>query len=459
MNNELYQSPLATRYASQEMSYLFSQQFKFSTWRKLWVTLAEAEAELGLPITLEQITELKKHVEDINFTTAAHYEEQFNHDVMAHIHAYGDQCPLARPIIHLGATSCYVTDNTDLIQMREGLKILITRLEQVIRHLSHFARKYADLPCLGFTHFQPAQPTTVGKRTCLWIQDLILDLRDLKYRQDQLPFLGAKGATGTQASFLALFQGDFDKVKQLDQKIAAKMNFKELFTISGQTYTRKWDTFILQALAGLGVSAHKMGTDIRLLAHLKEVEEPFSQRQVGSSAMPYKRNPILSERLCSLARFLISLLENPMYTAATQWLERSLDDSANRRLSISEAFLTADAVLEILVQLTRHLVVYPEVIERHVNEELPFIATENILMAGVRKGMDRQTLHEKIRDHSKAASFKVKVQGENNDLLQRIAEDWTIPLSQIELNEILNIKAFVGCATEQVKEFLEKEGF
>ena len=456
MNNETYQSPFVTRYASPEMSHLFSQQFKFSTWRKLWVALAEAEAELGLPISFEQITELREHLEDINFTSAIRYEEEFNHDVMAHIHAYGEQCPKARPIIHWGATSCYVTDNTDLIQMREGLKILITNIEIVIKQLAKFAQKYADLPCLGFTHFQPAQLTTLGKRACLWIQDLLLDLQELKYRKDNLLFLGAKGATGTQASFLALFKGDHDKVKQLDQKIASKMGFNHLLVISGQTYTRKQDVFVLQALAGIGVSAHKIGTDLRLLAHLKEVEEPFSQTQVGSSAMPYKRNPIMSERLCGLARFLISLLENPLYTAATQWLERSLDDSANRRLSIPEAFLSCDAVLQTLIQLTRKLVVYPQVIARHINEELPFIATENILMAGVQKGCDRQALHEKIRHHSQAASFRIKVEGESNDLLDRIAEDWTIPLSPEELASILDIKAFTGRASEQVNEFLSK---
>lgn len=459
MNEEIYQSPLVNRYSSAEMSRLFSPKFKFTTWRKLWIALAEAEAELGVPISVEQIDELKAHVEDINYINATAYEEKFSHDVMAHIHAYGDQCPKARSIIHLGATSCYVTDNTELIQMREGLTILITHLKKVIKQLADFALKYADLPCLGFTHFQPAQPTTLGKRVCLWLQDLLLDLRELKNRRDNFFFLGAKGATGTQASFLALFHGDYQKAKQLEQKIASKMGFDRLFVISGQTYTRKWDTLILEAVAGIGISAHKIGTDLRLMAHLKEVEEPFAQKQVGSSAMPYKRNPILSERICGLGRFLISLLENPIYTAATQWLERSLDDSSNRRLSIPEAFLTSDAILETLIQITSHLVVYPQVMARHIQEELPFIATESILMAGIRKGMDRQVLHEKIRDHSQAASFRIKVQGETNDLLERIASDWTIPLTHDELLEILDIKAFIGCAKEQVIEFLKNEVF
>lgn len=459
MNNEVYQSPLLSRYASPEMARLFSPQFKFSTWRKLWIALAEAEAELGLPISIEQIDELKAHAENINFTAANHYEEQINHDVMAHIHAYGDQCPKARAIIHLGATSCFVTDNTDLIQMREGLKILIRHLIKAIKQLARFAQTYAHQPCLGYTHFQPAQLTTLGKRACLWIQDLLLDLKDFLYRQENLRFLGAKGATGTQASFLALFHGNAEKVKQLDQKIASKMGFNELFTISGQTYTRKQDIQILQTLAGIGSTAHKIGTDLRLLAHLKEVEEPFTEKQVGSSAMPYKRNPILSERMCGLARFLISLTENPIYTHATQWLERSLDDSANRRLSLSEAFLSCDAVLETLIRLTGHLVVYPQVMDRHIKEELPFIATENILMAGVKKGMDRQLLHEKIRDHSQAASFKIKVQGGENDLLERIAADWTIPLSQEEMAAILDVQSFTGLAATQTLEFLDKEVF
>lgn len=457
MNEDIYQSPLVTRYASQEMSYLFSAQFKHVTWRKLWIALAEAEAELGLPITPQQIQELKQHQDTIDFVLAAQYEKQFNHDVMAHIHTYGDQCPLARPIIHLGATSCYVTDNTDLIQMREGLTLLIKRLETVIKQLMEFAKKYSHVACLGFTHFQPAQLTTVGKRACLWIQDLLLDLKDLKYRKNSLKFLGAKGATGTQASFLALFKGNIDLVKQLDQIIALKMGFDQLFTISGQTYTRKQDLQILQTLAGVGVTSHKIGTDMRLLAHLKEIEEPFLESQVGSSAMPYKRNPILSEKLCGLARFLISLTENPLYTAATQWLERSLDDSSNRRLTIPEAFLTADAVLLTLIQLTKDLVVYPQVIQKHVENELPFMVTENLLMSAVLKGEDRQIVHEKIRQHSQAVQLQMKIKGGGNDLIERILADPTIPKSESEITLLLDTTPFIGCAKNQVDEFINNE--
>lgn len=457
MNEDIYQSPLVTRYASQEMSYLFSAQFKHVTWRKLWIALAEAEAELGLPITPQQIQELKQHQDTIDFVLAAQYEKQFNHDVMAHIHTYGDQCPLARPIIHLGATSCYVTDNTDLIQMREGLTLLIKRLETVIKQLMEFAKKYSHVACLGFTHFQPAQLTTVGKRACLWIQDLLLDLKDLKYRKNSLKFLGAKGATGTQASFLALFKGNIDLVKQLDQLIALKMGFDQLFTISGQTYTRKQDLQILQTLAGVGVTSHKIGTDMRLLAHLKEIEEPFLESQVGSSAMPYKRNPILSEKLCGLARFLISLTENPLYTAATQWLERSLDDSSNRRLTIPEAFLTADAVLLTLIQLTKDLVVYPQVIQKHVENELPFMVTENLLMSAVLKGEDRQIVHEKIRQHSQAVQLQMKIKGGGNDLIERILADPTIPKSESEITLLLDTTPFIGCAKNQVDEFINNE--
>lgn len=457
MTYEVYHSPLVKRYASKEMAHLFSSQFKISTWRKLWVALAEAEAELGFPITSEQINELKENVNSIDFSVAAHFEAQFNHDVMAHIHTFGEQCPKARAIIHLGATSCYVTDNTDLIQMSEGLNFLISRLILIIKQLSSLAQKYADLPCLGYTHFQAAQMTTFGKRICLWLQDLTIDLKELEYRKNSIKFLGAKGAIGTQASFLTLFHGDHEKVTQLDQKIASKMGFNNLFLISGQTYTRKQDILILQALAGIGATAHKIGTDLRLLAHLKEVEEPFSQKQVGSSAMPYKRNPILSERMCGLSRFLISLLENPLYTAATQWLERSLDDSVNRRLCIPEAFLTCDAVLAVMLKITQNLDVYPSVMKRHIQEELPFIATENILMAGVAKGLDRQMLHEKIRLHCQEASTRMKTQGLSNDLLDRIAQDSTIPLSKEDLDEILKSHSFTGRAEEQVQEFLETE--
>lgn len=457
MNHDLYQSPLADRYASVAMTYLFSSQFKFSTWRRLWVALAQAQSSLGLPITSEQIHELSSHIEDIDFDKAAEYEKKLHHDVMAHIHAYGEQCPLAKPILHLGATSCYVTDNTDIIQMRHGLEILLQKLAMVLRHLATFAEKYKDLPCLGFTHFQPAQLTTVGKRACLWAQDFLIDLSEMEVRHERLRFLGIKGTTGTQASFLTLFNNDPDKVQTLDHLVASKMGFSHLFSISGQTYTRKQDTQVLNALAGIAVSAHKFATDLRLLAHLKEIEEPFAKEQVGSSAMPYKRNPILAERVCSLSRFLISLAQNPLYTAATQWLERSLDDSANRRLSISEAFLTCDAILEILLKITSGLVVYPKMIARHVTEELPFMATENILMVCVKKGGDRQVLHEKIRKHSQAAGNRVKQEGLPNDLLERIVNDATFKLTPSELERILNIKDFIGLAPQQVEEFLSKE--
>ena len=408
MTHETYQSPLTGRYASPEMQRLFSAQFKHSTWRRLWVALAEAQQALGLPISTLQIQELASRIDSIDFEAAAHYERQLKHDVMAHIHAYADQCPSARSIIHLGATSCYVTDNTDLIQIRKGMHILQTKLRQVISQLADFAKRYAHLPCLGYTHFQPAQLTTVGKRACLWTQDLLMDMQELTHKIAQLRFLGVKGTTGTQASFLALFNQDHSKVAQLDKLVADKMGFSNLFLISGQTYTRKQDMAVLDALAGVGASSHKLCTDLRLLAHLGEIEEPFGKTQVGSSAMPYKRNPILSERICSLARFLISLSENPAYTAATQWLERSLDDSANRRICIPEAFLTCDAILMLLLEITENLQVYPKVISNHVQNELPFLATENILMAAVKKGGDRQALHEKLRQLSRGCSPKVE---------------------------------------------------
>ncbi len=455
--HHLHQSPLATRYASQAMSSLFSAQTKHSTWRRLWIALAEAEQELGLPITPAQIAELKAHIDDIDFVAVDEYEKQLHHDVMAHIHAYADQCPEARPIIHLGATSCFVTDNTELIQMRNGIEILKPKLALVIKQLAHFAKQYRATPCLGYTHLQPAQLTTVGKRTCLWIQDFVMDLNELNYRLENLRFLGAKGTTGTQASFLALFDQDHDKVEKLDQLIAKKMDFTNLLTISGQTYTRKQDIQVLSTLSSLAAGAHKFATDLRLLAHLNEVEEPFGKKQVGSSAMPYKRNPILSERVCSLARFIISLLDNPLYTAATQWLERTLDDSANRRLSISEAFLATDALLNLLITITSDLTVYPNRIQKHIEVELPFMATENILMAAVKKGGDRQDLHEKIRTHSHAAAEKVKVNGDENDLLQRISQDSSFHLNNEELTQIVNMAHFIGRAPQQVDTFLKEE--
>jgi adenylosuccinate lyase len=457
MSKDTYQSPLAERYASHSMQHIFSPNFKYSTWRRLWVALAQAQLTLGLPVTQEQIAEMSAHIEDIDFAAVAKYEKLLKHDVMAHIYAYGDQCPLARPIIHLGATSCYVTDNTDIIQIRDGLQILIIKIVQVIRQLSDFSRKYADLACLGFTHFQPAQLTTVGKRACLWTQEFLMDLQELELRSDNLRFLGVKGTTGTQASFFALFGKDHDKVQALDHLVAAKMGFSHLFIIAGQTYSRKQDVVLLNALAGIAISAHKFSTDMRLLAHLKEIEEPFAKEQVGSSAMPYKRNPILSERICSLSRFLISLTENPAYNAATQWFERTLDDSANRRLCIPEAFLTCDAILELLLSVTSGMVVYDKMISKRVKEELPFMATENILMACVKKGGDRQDLHEKIRVHSQAACQRVKVEACHNDLLERIAQDPSFHLTKGELDRILNVVDFVGRAPQQVTEFLEKE--
>jgi adenylosuccinate lyase len=457
MTHESYQSPLSSRYASPEMLKLFSSQFKYTTWRRLWLSLAEAEAELGLPITKEQLAEMAAHVNDIDFFKVAIYEKETNHDVMAHIKAFAEACPKAKSIIHLGATSCYVTDNTDLIQMRTGLEILLSKLTQVIRQLSTFSKKYAQFPCLGYTHFQPAQLTTIGKRGALWTQEFLIDLLELESRIENIRFLGVKGATGTQASFLALFKNDKEKVKKLDHLVAKKMGFSKLFIISGQTYTRKQDAMIFNTLSGIATSAHKFATDIRLLAGLKEMEEPFTENQVGSTAMPYKRNPILAERICALSRFLISLSENPLYTAATQWLERSLDDSANRRLSLSEGFLTCDAILDLMIQITKDLVIYPKMIEKRINEELPFLSLETILMECVKKGGDRQDLHERIRQHSQAAAAQIKLEGKGNDLLERIQNDSLIGLSVKEIQKLLNVSNFIGRATEQVDEFIDNE--
>lgn len=454
---DTYQSPFSERYASKEMQHLFSPQFKYGTWRKLWVALAQAEQTLGLSITKEQIAEMQAHIEDIDWNKAAAYENRFHHDVVAHIHAFGDQCPLAKPIIHLGATSCFVTDNTDVIQMREGLQLLIGKLTRAISQLMSFARIYANLPCLSYTHFQAAQPTTVGKRACLWIQDLVMDLHELDTCLHNLRFLGAKGTTGTQASFLTLFNNDHDKVHALDHLIASKMGFTKLFLISGQTYTRKQDVVVINALAGIAVSLHKLGTDLRLLAHLKEIEEPFGEEQVGSSAMPYKRNPMLSERMCSLSRYLISLAQNPPYTAATQWFERTLDDSANRRICLPEAFLCCDALLDLLLKLSNGLVVHKGIIAKHLAEELPFMATETILMACVKKGGDRQQIHERIRTHSLAASHRIKEEGLDNDLLKRLANDPAIGMNMQELESLTNVSAFIGLAPEQVEEFWAQE--
>jgi adenylosuccinate lyase len=448
----MYDNPLLGRYASPQMSELWGPQRKFTTWRRLWIALAEAQAELGLSISREQIAALKAHVEDIDLARAAELEKRLRHDVMAHVHLYGEQCPLARPIIHLGATSAYVTDNTDLILMRESLVIVRNRLAGVIDALGHFAQRYRDLACLGFTHFQPAQITTVGKRATLWCYDLVLDLAEVEYRLDTLRCRGVKGTTGTQASFLALFQGNHGKVVELDQLVAQKCGFANSYPVTGQTYTRKVDAQVVDCLAGIAQSCHKFGTDLRLLAGRKELEEPFEPEQVGSSAMAYKRNPMRAERMCGIARFVMSLPTSAAQTAATQWLERTLDDSANRRLSIPQAFLGIDATLRIYSNIVPGLVVYPEVIRRHVDEELPFMATENILMAAVAAGGDRQDVHERIRQHSLAAAAGVKELGRPNDLFARLRGD---PMfAKLDLQSILDPQAFVGRAPHQVDEFI-----
>ncbi|MBX9922736.1 MAG: adenylosuccinate lyase [Rhabdochlamydiaceae bacterium] len=451
------ESPLASRYASPEMLALFSPHYKYTTWRKLWISLAKAQRDLGLPISVEQILEMEQKIEEFSWDRIASYEKKLCHDVMAHIHAFGDVAPLAKGIIHLGATSCYVTDNTDLIQMKEALTLLQAKLLGAISHFSSLAKQYADLPCLSYTHLQAAQPTTIGKRICLWIQDFLMDFETLVQTTHELRFLGLKGATGTQASFLALFDGNTSKVQELEEKIAKAMGFSRIIPISGQTYTRKQDVRIFQALSNIAISCHKFATDLRLLAHMKEMEESFHKDQVGSSAMPYKRNPTRSERLCGLSRYLLSLQDNPTYTAATQWLERSLDDSANRRVSIPEAFLCADAVLNLLYHLSSHLVIYPKMIEQRVLEELPFLATENIIMAASQKGKNRQELHEALRKKCQRLSDQWKLEGEKGDLFQEIAEDPLFALSKEELQRILNPSHFIGRAPEQVKEFLLKE--
>jgi len=447
-----YDNPLLTRYASAEMGEIWSPQRKFSTWRRLWVALAEAEAELGLPISAAQIDQLKHHVDDIDFEAARRYERQQRHDVMAHVHAYGDVCPDARPIIHLGATSCYVTDNTDLLLLRESLELVRGRVVAVIDSLGKFAQQYRDLPCLAFTHFQPAQPTTVGKRACLWAYDLVLDLAEIEHRLKNLKAHGSKGTTGTQASFLELFRGDHAKVRKLDESIARKMGFGDSYAVTGQTYPRKIDSQVLAVLSGIAQSAHKMATDLRLLAHRKELEEPFEKEQVGSSAMAYKRNPMRSERICSLARFVMGLESSAVQTASVQWLERTLDDSAIRRLILPQAFLATDAVLILCQNVTSGLVVYPKVIAAHLEAELPFMATENILMAAVAAGGDRQDLHERIRRHSQAAGAVVKEQGGRNDLLDRLAADSAF--AQVDLAAVTEPRQFIGRAPEQVDEFL-----
>ena len=454
MSHEIYENPLISRYASREMATLWGDQRKFSTWRRLWVALAEAEAELGLPVTKEQIAELRAHTDDINFDAAQQYERKLRHDVMAHVHAYGDQCPLARPIIHLGATSCYVTDNTDLILIRESLQMIAGRLAAVIVALGEFAQKYRDLPTLSFTHLQPAQPTTVGRRACLWAYDLALDLAEVEHRIASLKARSVKGTTGTQASFLELFDGDHDKVLELEQLIAKKMGFDATYAITGQTYSRKIDAQVLDTLSGIAASSHKAATDLRILAHRKEIEEPFEKEQIGSSAMAYKRNPMRSERICSLARFAMNLSGNATETHATQWMERTLDDSANRRLVIPQAFLAVDAVLILYQNVATGLVVYPQVIAKQLREELPFMATENILMAAVAAGGDRQTLHERIRQHSQAAAAAVKEQGGANDLIARLKADKAFAAADIE--GAIDPGKLVGRSKEQVDEFLNE---
>ena len=454
MATDRYTSPLSQRYASKEMQYIFSQDKKFCTWRRLWIALAEAEKELGLNITEEQIEELKAHVDDINYDVAREREALVRHDVMSHVYAYGVQCPKAKGIIHLGATSCYVGDNTDLIVMTEALQLVKKKLVNVISELSKFAEEYKALPTLAFTHFQPAQPTTVGKRASLWLMELKLDLDDLDYVIDSMRLLGSKGTTGTQASFLELFDGDHERIKKLDKMIAEKMGFADVYPVSGQTYSRKVDSRVLNVLAGIALSAHKFSNDIRLLQHLKEIEEPFEKNQIGSSAMAYKRNPMRSERMASLANYVMSDAMNPMLTSATQWFERTLDDSANKRISIPEAFLAIDGILDLYLNIVDGLVVYPKVIEKRLMAELPFMATENIMMDAVKAGGDRQELHERIRELSMEAGKNVKVHGLENNLLELIANDKAFNLTLDELKKTMDPSKYTGRAKEQVEEFL-----
>lgn len=453
--NNVYHSPLNSRYASKEMQYIFSPDFKFKTWRKLWIALAESEHELGLGVTQEQIEELVAFKDDINYEVAIEREKLVRHDVMSHVYAYGVQCPKAKPIIHLGATSCYVGDNTDIITMREGLLLIRKKLINLMASLSKFAYDYKDMPCLAYTHFQSAQPTTVGKRATLWLMDLLLDLEELEHTISSLKLLGSKGTTGTQASFLELFDGDHEKVKALDKKIAEKMGFDACYPVSGQTYSRKVDTIVCNSLALIAQSAAKFSNDLRLLQHLKEIEEPFEKNQIGSSAMAYKRNPMRSERIASLARYVLCDALNPALTASAQWFERTLDDSANKRISVAEAFLATDAVIELYINVASGLVVYPKVVEKRLRNELPFMATENIMMDAVKKGGDRQELHEKIRTYSMEAAKAIKVDGLENDLLDRIAADPAFMTTREEIDKILEPKNFVGRAPQQTEEFLK----
>lgn len=452
MSHEIYENPLITRYASREMAKIWSAQTKHSTWRKLWIALAESQQTLGLSITDAQIGEMRANIDNVDFAAADHYERKLRHDVMAHVHAWGDQCPKARPIIHLGATSCFVTDNSELLQMRDGLVLLRRRLVQVIDQLGRFAARYRDMPCLGFTHLQPAQPTTVGKRATLWCWDLLLDLEELEHRIATLRFRGVKGTTGTQATFLSLFHGDHDKVEQLDRMVTERMGFTDYQPVTGQTYSRKIDSQVMAVLNGIGQTCHKAGSDVRILQHRKEIEEPFGKEQIGSSAMAYKRNPMRSERMCALARFAMSLQSGIDATMATQWMERTLDDSAIRRLSMPQAFLAIDACLILYRNISDGMVVYPKVIERNLAAELPFMATEEILMAGVQSGGDRQELHEQIRVHSQLAADVVKQQGLPNDLIDRLQTDDSF--AAVDLAGTLDAARYVGRAPQQVDRFL-----
>ena len=452
-----YESPFNSRYASKEMQFIFSPDHKFGTWRRLWVALAESEMEMGLPITQHQVDQLKAHLDDIDYEAVRRHEERVRHDVMAHVHAYGDLCPDARGIIHLGATSCYVTDNTDVLILRDGLKLVRQKLLEVMRRLKDFALEYKDMPTLGYTHLQPAQLVTVGKRACLWIQDLLMDLEDLDHIASRLKLLGNKGTTGTQASFLSLFDNDGAKVDELERRIAHKMGMDAVYPVSGQTYPRKLDSRVLSVLSGIAQSAYKFAQDLRLLQHMREVEEPFEKNQIGSSAMAYKRNPMRSERICALSRHVMALTQDAEMTASTQWFERTLDDSANRRISLPEAFLGIDAVLELYANVAGGLVVYPKMIARHVSENLPFMATENIMMEAVRRGADRQVIHERIRVHSQAAAARVKGEGLDNDLLERIAQDESIPLNRDHMERLLDARLYIGRCPEQVESFIHND--
>lgn len=454
---DAYENPLITRYASKKMSYLFSDEFKFKTWRKLWIALAEAEAELGLPITDEMITELKAHAEDINYEVAEARERVVRHDVMSHVYAYGEQCPHAKGIIHLGATSCYVGDNADIIAMDQAVALVETQLVNVISNLSRFAQKYKDMPTLGFTHFQPAQLTTVGKRATLWIQDLLMDLEQIGFIKSQIKLRGVKGTTGTQASFYTLFDNDGEKVRELEKRVCKKMGYENFYAVTGQTYPRKFDALVLNLLSCIATSVYKFSNDMRLLQSLKEMEEPFEKSQIGSSAMAYKRNPMRSERMSSLARFVLSLAVSPAVTASTQWFERTLDDSANRRLTIPQAFLSVDALLNIYMNVTDGMVVYEKIIQKHLAEELPFMATETILMQAVLRGGDRQELHEKIREYSMQAARRVKAEGLSNHLIDLIKTDKDFRLTAGEIDSIMDPKKFIGMADIQVDDFIAAE--